>query len=231
MAQRRRSWRVWCKRAAVLAAVLGVVGAVALYLLAQHLPSWYRPQPVPPAQLPRLRSEVTRLIDDISDALATGRTIDLTFTSEQLNAFLAALPELWPDAARNVPPQLHQPLVQLQTARVRLAVLYEGDRAAAVLSATLAVTLTGPDGELLELRIGDPRLGSLPVPAGALTPWLAEQPLRLGQRVGPPHTVADLFTGVEIPNRFTWPNGRRSFRIDALDCSPTQLHIRLEPFR
>jgi hypothetical protein len=39
----------------------------------------------------------------------------------------------------------------------------------------------------------------------------------------------ELYEGVRFPNRFTWPNGRRAFRVASLTMTRGELRIRLEP--
>jgi hypothetical protein len=44
-----------------------------------------------------------------------------------------------------------------------------------------------------------------------------------------PRSVDDWFSGVQLRNRFVWPNGRRPFRIGALAVTDGELRARLDP--
>ena len=125
---------------------------------------------------------------------------------------------------------------------IRIGVLYAGGRWRAILSVSLSLGVSR-DGLSLETALNEAHGGSLPVPRALLTrmldPLLQEA---RAHRDGKSHAVAWLasvlrevesveqaFTGVTIRNRFTWFNGRRPFRIDAIEIVPGALRLRIEP--
>ena len=54
--------------------------------------------------------------------------------------------------------------------------------------------------------------------------------IRSGDAPAPhkPGTAADWLSGLRVPNRFVWPNGKRPFRIDAIELTQGRIRLRLE---
>lgn len=150
----------------LVAAALLLVAAVAvgLFWAAHHEPTFYR-------QAIRSRTGrekaagdemETRVLELHNDARKTG-SWQAVFTQEQINGWLAAeLPEKFPGL---LPPGLKDPLVAIEEGRARVAVRYEDDRLATVLSCVVEVHLAH-EPDTLALRFRRLRAGALPLPLG-----------------------------------------------------------------
>ncbi len=214
----------------------GTVGFVTLWLIFQHKPDWYRPPPVNERMLRDTRSEVAEIVEGISQRIVRGETFDLSFTEGTVNQWLAALPHVWPDARRNVPPELRDLVIRFDAGRIRIASLFVKGGWRAVLTMAVEVGLS-TDGRRVSLELIEAHGGSLPVPHSVLAYMLgglatggADSVIRSGHPPTPrmPDTAVDWLSGLRVPNRFVWPNGKRPFRIDAIELTPGRIRLRLE---
>ena len=72
-------------------AALLVGGVVTGWLLFQHIPAWYRPVEIPPAELQRVRNDLVRTSDLLAEALKEPRgPFKFRVTQDQVNAWLSA---------------------------------------------------------------------------------------------------------------------------------------------
>ena len=214
----------------------GTVGFVTLWLIFQHKPDWYRPPPVNERMLRDIRSEVAEIVEGISQRIVRGETFDLSFTDETVNQWLAALPHVWPDARRNVPPELRDLVIRFDAGRIRIASLLVKGGWRAVLTVAVEVALS-KDGRRVSLQLIEAHGGSLPIPHTVLAYMLGglaigggDTAVRSGNppTLHKPDTAADWLNGVQVPNRFIWPNGKRPFRIDAIELTEGRIRLRLE---
>ncbi len=212
----RRCWRRRVRWIGAGGAALVLVAVIVLWMLFQHIPVWYEPVYVSAADLQRVRDDLVGTFDAVSRQMNGERPFAMRITQQQLNEWLAAREQMWPPAQEWVPPGMENPVVRFEADRIILAgtVVYGSLRA--VLSVSVALTV---DGDGLSVRLFDFRGGSLPVPEA-----LVREPLRRidarrrdGRYAGDGMPAAEaLLTGVRIPAEFTWPNGKRRFRIGAV---------------
>jgi hypothetical protein len=225
-----------------IAFIVGAVVLVALWLVFQHRPGWYRPEVVTETMLQQARTTSAAAADRVSKQVVEAETFDVRLTADTVNQWLAALPHLWPDARRSIPPEISDLAVHFEDNRVRVGALYAKDGWQAIVSVGLILAVSG-DGEAVTVTLSDARGGSLPVPRMILEEILQRVRRGAGRVVANPdpdaealesvlvglRSVDDLFDGVRLRNRFVWPNGRRPIRIAAIAADNGALHLQIEP--
>ncbi len=220
----------------MVALISGTVGFATLWLIFQHKPDWYRPPPVNERMLRDARTEVAEIVEGISHRIVRGETFELSFTDETVNQWLAALPHVWPGARRNVPPELRDLVIRFEDGRIRIASLYVKGGWRAVLTVAVEVGLS-KNGRRVSLELIEAHGGSFPGPQSVRAYMLGGPATGGGDKVirsgnpptlHKPDTAADWLSGLRVPNRFVWPNGKRPFRIDAIELTPGRIRLRLE---
>lgn len=221
---------------------------VALWLTFQHKPGWYTPIVVDDAVAQRARREALALADYISDRMVQGQRFDVVLSKRSVNASLAALPRIWPDVVPALPPSVSAPAVHFGADEIDFGVLYDKHGWRAIVSVAFSARVS-KDGRFLRFQARGFHGGSLPIPRAILdrllAPLLADSVEgrgprsrgddreaavpTLGDALRQLGSVDDLFTGVRVRNRFTWPNGRRVFRIESITLDDGQLTLRVEP--
>ncbi|MBW7904116.1 MAG: hypothetical protein LC135_13750 [Phycisphaerae bacterium] len=203
-------------------AVLGVLALTGLLLAAARRPAWYQPRSVDHARLAIDKAAAFRTVDEISAALNARQPIEFALDEAQVNRWLAARCEIWPDAelARLTP--LERPLVHmLPDGTLRVAATVAAGEWRGVLALTFRFETAGDE---LVIHWTGVQFGALPVPrhwvSGAIDRFVPSQaaPLRAFDQ-----------GASRIPNRWTWPNGRRDFRIERLEVRAGEVLIRLAP--
>jgi hypothetical protein len=229
---RRVRWR-WIFGAAL--AVL-IAAVAALWLLFQHIPTWYRPVLLGPEEVQQVKDDLVQTFDGISTALAGNSSrVEVRLTEAQLNRWLAAREEVWPLAREWLPAELSHPVLVIEQDTIRLAATLRQGGIQAI--AGIRFRVTG-DREGIHLRLLDVSGGSLNVPQG----WVREHLARLdaggwpaGQTVGGQHgdeplpALSDLFEGATFTNTWVWQNPKRPFRINWLRAEPGALVAEFEP--
>ncbi len=228
----------------------GFVAIVVLLLLAQRKPSWYTPVHLTPDDLPRLRRDVTRQLDDISRNMVHREPFAVTWTQEQLTERLAAFPDLWPEARQAWPPELSDPVVKIDKDAIRIGAFVERSGWRAIVSANITtdVTTDSANESRIRVQLREATVGSLSAPRWLLKRWFDKQLAHSDSFALPtsrdtdlhrkPHatihatdrlTIDRLFNGLLIPNNFTWPNGQRPFRITRITTSASTITIHIQP--
>ncbi len=236
---------------------VGALAFIALWLVFQHKPGWYRPPVVDEALLRRARTESAALVDDVSRQIVEARPFDVTLTDAEVSEWLAAAPHQWPDVGRRIPPQISDPVVRFEPDGVRFGVLYSDGGWRAVLNATVALGVSD-DSEHLTIALLGVRGGSLPVPRFVLEGILNEisidgdtdlslhtgasvssparaavdtagSPHRRGEHSREPRPAEGAGELILIENRFIWPNGDRPFQIKSISVEFGSLHLRVVP--
>lgn len=241
MIQRRAIIR-FAERAISTALVMSVPALIALWLTFQHKPGWYRPALLDEAGIQQARGEAVSVVDFVSDQMVKGRPFEMSMTNAAVNRWLCALPHIWPDAGTKWPPDFSEPAVSFESGGVRIGVHYARDGWRAIASVDLSLHVSD-DGETLQVALCGVRGGSLPVPRAILDRVLG--PHLKGARtvrddghaaddpivaiLGDVQSVEQLIAGVSIPNRFTWFNGRRPFRIESIEAVDGRLNLRIQP--
>jgi len=219
----RRSWRVrwrWLIRLSGLSSLVTVVAVVAA---ATCRPSWYAPAAIDVAQLKTDQKAVVDLWDAIGAALNAGRPIDFELRADQLNRWLAARQELWPELEVEIELEgARDPQLQLLDGnRLRIGATAATGAADLVVSATLHLELSGDE---LRLQVESVRAGVLPIPRDrVLDPvraLLSTEDTARAALVG--HTIT-------LRNRWVWRNGERRFRVRELAVSNGLARVSFEP--
>jgi hypothetical protein len=217
------------RRVARAALFISPLMGVALWLSAQHKPSWYRPLKLDSESLQRVRREAVAQADDFGDRLVLGRPFEVTLTQREVNEWLTALPQIWPEANVAWPPEIHEPYVKFSPGTICLAAHVDRSVGQAILNIDLVPELS-PDGRSVRVAASALRLGSLPIPRVLLeriASWVTprEAPENDAHRVA----LAELFSGLTTANRFVWPNGERPFRIRSARIMNAELRLGIEP--
>lgn len=236
--RRKRSIRI-LRRVGILATSIGLIGLAALWLTFQHKPGWYRPVTLNPAGLHLARRDATNTLDSIGDRIVRGEPFDLVLSKRSVNEWLAALPQLWPDAASRLGSRFTELAVDFDSDGIRLGALYtrRGWRVIASVDLKIAVT---QDGRFLQITLPRLRGGSLPLPRrlleSLLDPFLRQgrDPSSAGAGAfdliaGETGLAGERVAGVRLRNRFIWPNGRRDFRFTSIEVKSGELRLRIEP--
>ena len=208
------------RRAAIALLIALPLALLALGLTATCRPRWYRPVSTDYARLHDDKRDLAALGVDIGAALNAGRPIQLQLREDQLNRWIAARAEMWPEAAVDIRP-LRDPQLTFHDDEIRFAALAEHAGWRAVLSITCRVAVTG---DRVLIRCNAARLGLLPLPAGWLASLVTTALRGTGVSVeaGPDGALA-------LHNDWLWPNGKRRFRLADLRISAAVVHFGLEP--
>lgn len=221
---RRGRWRILAGAGG--AAVVGLL--LAGVLAAAWRPGWYRPAAVDHELLRADKAALFALQDQISAALNAGRPARFELRAEQVNRWLAARAELWPEVGLDLGP-LCDPLVRLGPGAVQAAATAGGGGLRAVLSLTWRVQVT-PDAIVVEAAAA--RLGALPIPAGWAAGLWRDLPLEGvagGPLAGTARVTALGRSAVRIDNAWVWPNGRRRCRLAELRFSADVVTVQIDP--
>ena len=239
---RKRTTRRRIRLGLGIAFIVSAVVLVTLWLVFQHRPGWYRPEIVTETMLQQARTTSAAAADRVSKRIVEAETFEVRLTADTVNQWLAALPHLWPDARRSIPPEISDLAVHFDDGRVRVGALYAKDGWQAIVSVGLILAVSG-DGDGITVTLDDARGGSLPVPRMILEEILQRVRQGAGRAGANPEldagtlesvleglrSVDDLFDGVRLRNRFVWPNGRRPIRIAAIEADDGELHLQIEP--
>ena len=137
MAGARRRWR-----GVLLAVGAGLTGAlIAIGCALTCRPTWYEPASIDYARLKADKRELVGLADEIGAALNGRRSIDLELYEDQINRWITARAEIWPDSQTSLEP-LRRPQITLLggNADNRLYV-YDSDIAANDVAANMVGSL------------------------------------------------------------------------------------------
>jgi len=223
--------RRWCRRAIVAAGVAVCVAFVWLWLSFQRIPGWYRPVRLGPDDETRIRREATAWADHVSDRIVNRREFTIEVSEHQINEFLAALPEVMPEARRYWPAWLVDPAVVVEEGGLRIGVKVTRPYWSCIVSGRMTAAVSD-DGPSIRLAVGDLRCGGLPLPDG-LARRLASSAVAAagssgasGARTGP--HASDVLERTWI-NRLTWPNGRRPIQIIAIESGGGMVRVVVRP--
>lgn len=195
-------------------------GCLTFGLAATCRPSWYRPAAVDHSRLWADKAALVKLQDDISAALNAGRSIRLELDAAQVNRWLAARAEMWPDAALDLGP-LSDPQVCFAHAGIRLGATARRGGFGSVVSLECSIDVTD---DSVVIYCESARLGAVPIPLAWLTDRLAE-PFSSGPLI----VREDLPGAAAIANDWIWPNGKRRCRLGELSIDDGKASVLLEP--
>lgn len=216
-ARRRRGRRI-----ALLAAALSAALLPALGLLASCRPAWYTPRAIDLATLRTDKQDLVNLADRISAALAAGDSIRIELDQAQVNRWLVARNDMWPDDPLPRFGPLRDPQIEfLDGARVRLAATIDWYGFTPVASIELSAA-SRPDAVSVDLRHA--AVGCVRVPVPPLSNWL--DPSR---HLPQGSTWDDAAHRLILPNRWEWRNGRIPFVIDDVSTTAGRLAVTIAP--
>jgi hypothetical protein len=240
----RSGWRRVVRRIPRTLCYTSPVVAIALVLVLQHRPGWYHPAQLTEAQARDARADATRWADRMGDRLVRGAPFQVVLLEENVNAWLAAAPNAWGKLIHSTDFEIEQPAIAFERdGRVRAAGLLRSGYWPLILGTTWTVALS-PDRRFVELRLAGVQGGSLPVPTGivarfaglksaAPTSSAVDRTDAPSARIEPiseeTPSIASLIRGGRLENRFVWPNGRRAFRIRAIEIVGGEVRLAILP--
>lgn len=205
-------------------ALIAIAFGVAVLVL-EHKPGWYVPVTLTEAQLREERLQAMRVVDDVGDRLVAGAPFEITLSQDQVNKWLTGLEQIWPDAARQIPTQVIEPVVAFEPGLIRSGARIESDGWRAIASCGYQFEVSN-DKLRVTARMSSAHCGAMPIPDFLIS--------RLLQSEAPPTALrstdpAAWFSRLEWENRFVWPNGRRPFRIDDVALEKGQVRLKIRP--
>jgi hypothetical protein len=206
----------------VLAGGAGLAGAlIVVGCTLTCRPAWYNPASIDYSRLKADKRELVGLVDDIGAALNGWRAIDLELQEDQINRWITARAEIWPDSQTSLEPLRRPQITLLDGNRVRAAASVEWAGLEPIVSCTCRFELKD---EQLTVICDTVRVGVLPAPRG----WVAKL---VGKLVASSNVVRDTNgdTGLTFRNEWVWPNGKRRFCLRRLEVSAGRAAVRLEP--
>lgn len=201
----------------LLAAGAGACGLLA----AACRPRWYVPAAIDMRRLETDKDALARLVDEISAALNGGRSIEFEVADTQLNRWIAARHEVWPGEDWLRLGRLELPFLRFEAGAVRVAAVVRSHGWGCTVSAAVNVD-TSP--EEVTARLRSVAVGRLPVPI-AVVDGLFRSAFREAAR----DRVLPHDASLPIRNEFTWPNGKRRFRVEGLHFKRGSAIVRLAP--
>lgn len=207
------------RRLAAAAGGLGLLGVMFLGFGVTCRPAWYRPGSIDYRRLRADKAELLVLQERISAALNAGDEVHVELEQEQINRWLAARSELWPEAEQDWPVEA-DPAVVLGDDSIRVALTLRRGGFAMVVGVDCRIT-AGRESVMIALdRV---RLGAVPVPrARALDRLRAALSAELGE-------LPLSGNALLLKNAWVWPNGKRTFAIRDLQITEGRAAITLSP--
>ncbi|MHC4443889.1 MAG: hypothetical protein ACYTBZ_03200 [Planctomycetota bacterium] len=222
---------IWAALAAVIAVSLGTG-----WLMFQHIPSWYRPLQIPPANHQKIRDDLTYTYNQINVSInKSNHPFEYRLTQDQINAWLAIKEKIWPASRKWLPAQLTEPFISIDKDTIRLAATYRRGKLKTVLSAQLKAQ-ANQKGILL--RLLEVSGGSLNTPQA----WVRKRLKKIDSNVWPAQKhpkyqygnqklpqLSQLYNGIMLPNAWVWQIGKRPFRIIGLKLENGAAVITFQP--
>lgn len=199
---------------------------IVVWLLVAYVPGWYRPSVVAAADFQAVRDDLGRTVNFINRQMNAGSFFVLRITQPQLNAWLTARAQIWPEAQDWIPSNVEQPFVVFDTDHVRVAGTVRVGGVRTVLSADLHV---GVDEQGIAVRLDAIRLGAMHVPDAVVDAVLRRAYERMPDRGAHEPGLDAMRRGMHWPNESTWRNGERPYRIQRITIEPGALTVEVEP--
>ncbi len=198
-----------------------LAAVVSLGLAATCRPSWYQPSSIDHSMLHEDKRVLVRLIDEIGGALNSQEQTHFRLSAAQINRWIVARAEMWPDIALDDLGPLELPFVALSDAGVRVAATAQHDGWQGVVALTCRIEVAG---EWVYLHCGSARLGAVPVPRDLVSELVARIPSASATVTGSKGGQT-----VRIRNEWIWPNGKRRCRLREVAVSDGVVDVVLEP--
>jgi hypothetical protein len=225
------------KWGAVVVGLAVLVTGTSLWLMFQHIPSWYRPVVVVPFSDAdqRVKNDWVGANNKLVGGLTNGQAFEFAVEQDRLNAWLGARECSWQRSREWLPPALSDPFVLIERDGLRVAATYRSGGVKTVVSARLQATVEAGG---VRIRLDEVAGGSLGVPEswvrerlalldGRTWPVGSKSPYQIGGPALPP--LSGLFQGVRLPDTWVWVNGQWPFRIVGVRFEPGQLVLSLKP--
>ena len=226
---------------AVVLVAIAPIAALALWMTFQHVPAWYRPLRLSPEQIDDARATITLFADSVSDQMVETEPFEIVLTESQVNAWLAAMPHMLSEAEQWLPTQWSGLVVRFDVSAVRLGAHYSHRGWRAILSVGISARLA-EDAQTVHLQLTDVHGGSLALPRWLVADLLDEKlheafPSELLEEsddlariiLSSTEPAHRLFEGIELPNRFIWPNGQRRYRLESLELAHQEVRLKIKP--
>ena len=231
----------------IVTLIVGPAALIALWLMFHHKPSWYQPAGPTEQTVHQAQASLANVADRISDQMVRGEPFQILIGSQAMNDWLAAAPSLHPQFARALPSATGKAgllvsglAVGIDDGAVRVGGLVKTKDWQTIFSIAIYAGVS-QDGKDILLRIGDVRMGSLPMPGPFLRKLIDEhlsdprfrRTLDAASKftLSRVRSIADFFTGIRIANQFVWPNGKRPFKIERIGVEGDAVLIRFQPLR
>lgn len=224
------------RRVAKVVLIIGVTGAIILWLTFQHKPSWYRPTLLDDAGKKIARRESTNFFDSIGDQMFRGEPFVLNLTQQQVNEWLSLIPYILSDVDAVDSGRITQPAIQFDNDIIQIGVHYQKGGLQTILNVTFEVKVL-PGGQEIELGITGIRGGSLPAPKSILEPLISRlmnknpdhKSTMITMLLGTMDSANELFSCVQRRNRFVWPNGKRMFKFESITIRNGGIRLSIKP--
>jgi hypothetical protein len=204
------------KLALIIAAAV-LLSTIPFYLALVRIPNWYKITYISPERHQTVRDDLEAAFNALNLPMQASQPFQYVLHQDRLNNWIAARHQIWPRLERYLPPQLEHPAVAFRNDRVLLAAVVRPAGLRAVVSVALSVH---PEPRRVTVRLESCRVGALPLPRWLLRRLLASLTTLVPPL--PPEAPTALLDGLAFPNRFDWPSGGRTFRIQKIqfqsDC-------------
>lgn len=207
--------------AALLTTAAATVLLIVVGCAATCRPDWYEPTAIDYDRLRQDKVDLVQLQDRISAALNASQPIEFTLTEQQVNRWITARGELWPDAGVDLGP-LRDPVVQFADGQIRMGATVSAGGFRPVLGMACRAAASA---EVVRIALAGTRIGVLPVPLRAFHETLAESLERSDLAATVPESGV-----IVLRNDFVWPNGERRCRIAAFEVGQAVVRVVIEPY-
>ncbi len=212
--RRRRWWWVLASLATTTTICVAIV-----FLLVTCRPSWYQPSAIDYGMLREDKAALVGLENDISAALNRDRSITFEISEDQVNRWIAAREEMWPDWVFDLG-TMRDPMVDFQPGKVRIAALAERGALRSVVTLTLSCAV---EADKIDIFCDALHLGALPAPGRAHD--------QIRDALPPADELLEPSAGalLTVGNDWHWPNGRPRYRVQRIEFTDDLLTVEFVP--
>lgn len=201
------------------------LGVIALWLTLHHKPGWYHPADLDAQGMQQARREAAAFTDLVSDQMVERSPFDIVLSDESITKWIAALPSIWPEGHKRIPPEISDIAVAFDDGVVRIGARYTGSWQAIInVRIELGVCDNGSKLWIRPVRVYG---GSVPLPMSMIERMLIRYAGEASN--DKTHGIKPASWLCQAENRFVWFNGRRPFRIESIRIVAEKLQLRIEP--
>jgi hypothetical protein len=221
-----RKWVVRTLAALILLALGGLIWA---WVAIHRIPDWYTPARVAPQNIQAVKDDVTGAFNEFSEAVNRDEPFYMNLSQDQVNRWLAVRDEFGPEVRRYFPDWLSDPMVIVKRDRIGLAGTVSAEGFRSVVSLWFEVAI---HGEQVHVKLTDVFGGTLRVPKAMvlnrIRDWLEGSDPASDRAASRLRAIEQLLAGKELDNHFSWENGRRDFRLLALEAVDGGVRLRAQ---